>query len=313
MHWRLTRCRYNSTFFVSTNNNLYQIYYADESFAHGAPFNESFFDDKSWDNVDPKAIQRDLVAGRRFQNLSNNECIRDYAKTLLEDRSTLILVVDRPENCSIFKDPHIMTSSYEDCGNTSATSLYDMMVYRTTIEPAMAPYVLNWFSWICSEPDTYRYDGEDQGIEPYEKPPANMCSDGGWKTQLDADPWVVSGANVRYCLSETVSGQCHLNVAVNLLWVVIAFNFSKLVITCFLVASSLINKNPLVTIGDAAASFIESPDPTTKMMCLYTAKDMVGSGGAPKEEAAIAREYRNSKERWSAAVSKRRWILAALL
>lgn len=315
----LMRCRYNSTFFVSTNNNVYPIYYADESFAKGAPFNETFleyYDSYRWDGIDDiKQIQQDLVAGSRFQNLSNNDCIKAYAKTLVEDRSRVILVVDRPENCSIFQDtwqsrPPFRVSAYEDCGNISATSLYDTTEYTRGIQPEMSPLVNNWFYWICDQQNAYRYDGVEIGDETYDKPPNNLCSDGGWKDQLNADPWIVSGARVRYCLSEKVSKQCNLNVAVNLLWVVVSFNLVKLVITGFLVWSSLINSNPLVTIGDAAASFIEYPDSKTERMCLYTAEDMKG---LQKERAIFPVRYQHSRPKWSAAISKLRWILASIL
>ncbi|KAF4539260.1 uncharacterized protein LTHEOB_10424 [Lasiodiplodia theobromae] len=308
--------RYNSTFFVSTNNNMYQIYYADESFAHGAPFNETFFRDKHgyYSVVDPWKIQDQLLHTEIYQNLTNDECIESYAKTLIEDRGTLILVVDRPDNCSIFRDPNIHTFHYEDCGNTSATSLYDMTVYSVGIEPASEPYVSNWYYWICSQEAAYRRDGGDPA---YNKPPAELCSDGAWKKQLGADPWLVSGGRVRYCLSETVSNQCHLNVAVNLLWVVVAFNAAKLVITIVMAASSLINQNPLVTTGDAAASFIESPDQSTRGMCLYSAREIIAATRTRKDQpaaAVIARAYHpQQQQRWSAAVSKRRWILASAL
>lgn len=300
---------------MSTNNNMYQIYYADESFAHGAPFNETFFRDKrgEYSVVDPWKIQDQLLHTEIYQNLTNDECIESYAQTLMEDRGTLILVVDRPENCSIFRDPNIHTFHYEDCGNTSATSLYDMTVYSVDIQPAMEPYVSNWYYWICSQEAAYRRDGGDP---EYNKPPAELCSDGAWKKQLGADPWLVSGGRVRYCLSETVSNQCHLNVAVNLLWVVVGFNAAKLVITAVMAASSLINTNPLVTTGDAAASFIESPDPSTRGMCLYTAREIIETRTGKDHQPAppaIARAYHPQQQRWSAAVSKRRWLLASAL
>lgn len=290
---------------------MYQIYYADESFAHGAPFNETFFRDKHDEAVDPWKIQDQLMHTDIYQNLTNDECIESYAKTLIEDRGTVILVVDRPDNCSIFRDPKIHTFHYEDCGNTSATSLYDMTVYSVDIKPAMEPYVSNWYYWICSQEAAYRRDGGDP---EYNTPPAELCSDGAWKKQLGADPWLVSGGRVKYCLSETVSNQCHLNVAVNLLWVVVGFNAAKLVITAVMAASSLINQNPLVTTGDAAASFIESPDPRTRGMCLYSAREIIETRtGKDGPAPAIAHAYHPQQQRWSAAVSKRRWILVSAL
>ncbi|CAH0028180.1 unnamed protein product [Clonostachys rhizophaga] len=284
---------YNSIFFVSANNNLYRIWYADDSFARGAPFNETFFTQAiALGNVNADKVQDQLMHGDRYQNLTNDECINAYAKTLIEDRGNVILVMDIPENCSIFNDPFDLRlsepghSSHANCGNTSATSLYAVDNYNNNFSPETDPYITNWYYWICSQ------------------------DDGAWKDQLGADPWKVHGIKVNYCLSEKLNSQCQLRVSLNLIYVVIAFNAVKLIIIILIATSHWINDEPLVTVGDAAASFIESPDPRTKGICLTSARDFRNNKLSEERSRTV---YHPQRKRWFSAGSHFRWTIATLL
>uniref|UniRef100_A0A8H7N3W2 DUF6536 domain-containing protein n=1 Tax=Bionectria ochroleuca TaxID=29856 RepID=A0A8H7N3W2_BIOOC len=304
---------YNSIFFVSANNNLYRIWYADDSFARGAPFNETFFTQAiALGNVNADKLQDQLMHGDRYQNITNDECINAYAKTLIEDRGNVILVMDRPENCSIFNDPFDLRlsepghSSLADCGNTSATSLYAVDNYNNNFSPETDPYITNWYYWICSQESVYRTETENDPRSP----PDKLCSDGAWKDQLGADPWRVHGIKVNYCLSEKLNSQCQLRVSLNLIYVVIAFNAVKLIIIILIATSHWINDEPLVTVGDAAASFIESPDPSTKGVCL-TSAGYIRNNKLSEEISQTV--YHPQRNRWFSAGSRFRWTIASLL
>ncbi|CAH0003645.1 unnamed protein product [Clonostachys byssicola] len=296
---------YNSTFFVSSNNHLYRVWFADESFAKGAPFNGSVIRDLFIPPdimlANTKRLQQRLMQGE-FEKLSNDECINAYAKTLVQDRGDVVLIIDRPDSCTAF--PKISYAPFEECGNTSATSLYSMVNYETGMTPEISPRVTNWFSWICSQ--RYYYVDEKNSADP---PPAELCSDGAWKKQLGADPWIV-GTKVHYCLSEKLPNECQMNVAISLLYVVIGFNIVKLVLILAMVSSSWVNHKPLVTLGDAAASFIAVPDPRTKGMCLLSNKEIINHKG---DQVISATMYQPKKRKWASGVSKRRWIVASLL
>lgn len=79
-------------------------------------------------------------------------------------------------------------------------------------------------------------------------------------------------------------------------------------------------KEVLYTLGDAISSFVRSPDPTTKNMCLATKYDFMGKRSwkrpllreapNPSQEA---REWKEVKTSWMAAASVRRWITLIVL
>ncbi|GME42265.1 hypothetical protein GTA08_BOTSDO06373 [Neofusicoccum parvum] len=116
----------------------------------------------------------------------------------------------------------------------------------------------NWFYWICSQ--SYMPDKK-------EYLPNDLCSDGQWQKVVDHDKWNVYGFDIDHCLSERVDSQCTLNVAVDLLFVVIACNLIILVaVTVMLVK---IKETPLITIGDAVSSFIINTDKSTMVRGLF--------------------------------------------
>ncbi|KAK0618775.1 hypothetical protein DIS24_g11536 [Lasiodiplodia hormozganensis] len=116
---------YNSTFFVSTANNSYDVYFATEDFQKGASFDSNTFPPysdftdstnfivgledgttevrtASYLNIDerhdPYSIQSKMENlgvwnnGSLFERRNNSDCIQDYAKTPLSDRRNVILV-----------------------------------------------------------------------------------------------------------------------------------------------------------------------------------------------------------------------------
>ncbi|KAF9640150.1 hypothetical protein BFW01_g11956 [Lasiodiplodia theobromae] len=116
---------YNSTFFVSTANNSYDVYFATEDFQKGASFDSNTFPPYSDftystnfivgledgttevrnasylhidERHDPYSIQSKMENlgvwnnGSLFERRNNSDCIQDYAKTPLSDRRNVILV-----------------------------------------------------------------------------------------------------------------------------------------------------------------------------------------------------------------------------
>ncbi|KAK5720630.1 hypothetical protein LTR15_006590 [Elasticomyces elasticus] len=68
-------------------------------------------------------------------------------------------------------------------------------------------------------------------------------------------------APIKYCLAETVPADCAVHISSKLLIAVIVCNILK--IGCMLATLCVRTFRPLVNIGDAVASFLESPDPET--------------------------------------------------
>lgn len=62
-----------------------------------------------------------------------------------------------------------------------------------------------------------------------------------------------------------------------------------------------IRDEPLITMGDAVASFLGKSDPTTKNMCLLSIRDVRRKG-----YQAGARQWLNERLKWKDVVSKKR-------
>lgn len=86
------------------------------------------------------------------------------------------------------------------------------------------------------------------------------------------------GTPVGFCLaqrSETTDDTCTVQLSIITLIVVLALNLLTLLATALTLL--LRRFEPLVTLGDAISSFLQSPDPSTRTNCLLTKQDL-GSG-----------------------------------
>lgn len=88
----------------------------------------------------------------------------------------------------------------------------------------------------------------------------------------DDETWPVS-AHVTHSFARIVESQSRIQLSLYFMVVVIIFNFIKL----FIMLWVLINDDSeyIVTLGDAVASFLEYPDPTTNSMCMLGKEEML--------------------------------------
>lgn len=95
-------------------------------------------------------------------------------------------------------------------------------------------------------------------------------------TALDqANQWSLRDHPIDYCIARLSPSHCKLQFSQSILITVIVMNFAKaaVMLWTYLFQKSL----TLVTLGDAIASFLSSPDPLTTSRCLMTKTD-VGYG-----------------------------------
>jgi hypothetical protein len=132
----------------------------------------------------------------------------------------------------------------------------------------------------------------------------------------NADSWKVNGYEIEYCLSQLVRPHCKLQFSLAILGVVIAMNFCKCASMFWTV---FWQKSPtLTTVGDALASFLDSPDTLTQGRCLTSKVDIGkgphrwqqrGSKSPNTRPPAIAFDA-TIRRRWFTAASIRRWIIS---
>lgn len=110
-----------------------------------------------------------------------------------------------------------------------------------------------------------------------------------------------------YCLVEETAEHCELNFSIPMMVVVIVCNAIKAVV---MVTALMLLKTPtIVTVGDAIATFIENPDPTTEGMCLATKSDVTSERWRLKRPIP----WVSTQHYWFRAASWTRWTVCNLL
>ncbi|KAM0123886.1 hypothetical protein ACHAO1_011195 [Botrytis cinerea] len=113
---------------------------------------------------------------------------------------------------------------------------------------------------------------------------------------------------INSCYTETRIEQCKVKFSVLLMIVVIACNLIKAI--CMGFAARYVEKSPLVTLGDAIASFLRTPDPTTKGLCLVSKKDIQNHiWNGPLRP----RQWNPRQEKKFWAASRKRWVIVNIL
>ncbi|KAF9885044.1 hypothetical protein FE257_000775 [Aspergillus nanangensis] len=145
--------------------------------------------------------------------------------------------------------------------------------------------------------DPYRWICEDWK-------PLVSCSLSVPDIKTHSDNWIVSGGyKIESCLAEPLPEKCMLECSFPLAMIIIATNLAKAIIICF--TAFYLGDSPLLTTGDAVASFIKEPDETTKGVCLLSKNDIPFDG--------IPLEYNDRPKRWASAASKGRWAVCVSL
>lgn len=160
-------------------------------------------------------------------------------------------------------------------------------------------YYLGPSRWICS------------GITEYNE--GSKCSSFISKVGPGTD-WRVQSQNILYCLSEVTPERCKLQYSLPLAIVVMCFNLIKAIVICFVALTS--TETPILTSGDAIASFLRTPDETTKGKCLlsgryFGTRDQVSRRYFESQDDRQLK-YSRKRKRWGLAVSGRRWFACML-
>ncbi|RBR12251.1 uncharacterized protein FIESC28_08737 [Fusarium coffeatum] len=129
---------------------------------------------------------------------------------------------------------------------------------------------------------------------------------------------------VDHCWSEKYEAPCRLSIANSLLLIVCIMCGLKCTL-CFLVLKLRVwgDENPLMTPGDAIASFISRPDEETRGMCTLSLEDLrklpaktqLGLGDSTQAYKWLngPRQWYTSSRKFGKAVPRNIWILSSLL
>ena len=156
----------------------------------------------------------------------------------------------------------------------------------------------------CASDPVYWLCGRDSCMQPYEVDYRACTADG-----VDTADWQPFGSRVDYCLAETLDQKCKVQLTPNLAYVVVVVNLMKAAILAFTFFS--MKENPMMTIGDAVASFLRRKDQTTKNLCLMGKGDVKlwTHGQVHPRPMHVG----SKRRRWGSVISKSRWTVFILL
>ena len=117
-----------------------------------------------------------------------------------------------------------------------------------------------------------------------------------------ADNWTIGSDLVDYCLSLRMEENCRLQFSLAILILVIICNFVKAACMTLMVYQH--DPEPLVTLGDAIASFLNEPDLATQGICIATKNDFRKS-----HWTAAANTWQPRQLRWFKNASLKRWLV----
>ncbi|KAF2790980.1 hypothetical protein K505DRAFT_310397 [Melanomma pulvis-pyrius CBS 109.77] len=286
---------YNSAVFSSTSSNDYYAFSVSQSFIDNP---ECFNCDKiSGQYVshleEPIRMMHAKARNKILDTLPNAECISEYAKMIQSERRNVLLVADDS------KYPPANASTI------GATNVY--AVGKFNASDAEFPWqALGSYGWICSDLRTWDATTTCASLlGQIENAPD------AWKVGTTAGiGYVTVGPTygVQYCLSEKTEPRCKLQFILPIMVLVTILNLLKAILIFYVPLG--MKEEPLMTMGDAVASFLEREDPTTKGMCLLSVDD------AKKHKGyfpAGPKEWTVKKHQWKDVTSLTRRAVTILL
>ena len=314
---------YNSTVIATLSTQQYNVFLVTQDFVEGAPFTVDYSTlyevqprDDHQSNLQADEVTDILAKYQRnlssLERLSNKECIAIYTSSIISKYSDVLLI-------SNYGGAQQSNNSYI-LSNTAVDS-------PIVLDPSGAENLR--LQWLCAMPVYYDYETCGSNNRP--KDP-----NGNWTIELyplaghtlgeDAflsgdteNPLPINTTEIQYCLSQPVSEECETQFSLGIMIAVLVCNMVKTACMGYIVwmwkskKSSQVSSSssePLMTLGDALASFIAKPDATSRGVSLVGKTRFRGSD--PWSEV-MAMAGRSAKARWYRAVSMRRWIVCGLL
>lgn len=306
-------CRYNSAVFETRGATRYDVSVVDEDFLEGGSWNHSVAPEF---NTRITKLQKSLADGgarnpQRFQNLSLSECMTRYDSRYITDRRDIILVTPKRTwangtfflfgttvvdlSSPLYPDKTMWLFAAYDNPSGQFTE-YDSK-YREDLSAT-----LRW--WACK--DTPRLCYSDPSDTRSYCNPCNIKS-----TIANLDGWTIGGFPISYCLSELHESKCEVQFSLAILIIVMICNAIKAL--CMFLALRSLEDKPLVTIGDAIMSFLETPDKTTVGCCLLSKRDLNRLNKRNPQQVPQDRFWRPRTYFWFNGPSLTRWLLCIAL
>ncbi|KAL4799209.1 hypothetical protein BDV19DRAFT_385460 [Aspergillus venezuelensis] len=241
---------YNSTVYSTISANSYDIFVSDYSHLMSAtPDDVKIIYDVSSNYAYTMESASDLVEQSKILELLDpKDCISAYATIFQAKYANVALI----------------SPDFNNTGNITAPVA---LLGTSAVPSGGGSEEANPYYWICK-------DGRPRNkVEQHKK----VCSQNVSEVR-EQEEWYVKGFKVDYCLAQRTPEKCTLEYSLPLAIVVIGANFVK---TGLIVAAAVMlrgKENPLLTIGDAIASFLRVRDEESRGRGLLSREDVVKPG-----------------------------------
>ena len=284
--------RYNSTIFSTISANSYVVFAGSESFGKQSLASLNFEQSQNQDVAFSFSRLHEKAQDALLAELDASRCVDAYATTFQRDRGSLVLVTD-------------------DDDDVHDTSHYRVVSVQQILDPhahaRRQPAQADPYKWVCSQISNPAHD-----CNFYAPSIKNQAAGGNWTVVAHPDTENSTTLRVKKCLSEESPEHCRLQYSLELTVVVIVFNAIKAFILIFVVVGSAVG-NPILTIGDAVASYIRRPDRATQGGCLVSRRFTEVYALTDGVRYHKPRAFVERPRRWRSAVSCRRWIFTIML
>ena len=297
--------RFNSAVFEVSSTNDYSVAVVSEAFTQGAEFDERLRpldfarsgSRTAWVDATastptrwPFTTLQQRIA--QLERLTIEECVDAYQNPIISDRRNLLAVAS---DIWLTKEGLTNESSLLDFTFSTIDGSWDTAGGST--------------AWICAYLPKYWNSAS---------PPSCLASDvianitniTSVQTLYEKPIWVIMGFPIQYCLSEVVDDQhCQLQMSTLIMVVVLVCNLIKTIVMTLSLRH--MGGEMLVTIGDAAVSFLKDEDMNTlsdRLVSKDYLPDPCWSGDSLK-----VRTWRDNTKRWWQAPSLLLWCWCVLL
>ena len=315
---------FNSVVFTDFGANEYAVVPTTEEWLEGEAYDSSSFTNFDMDRIANITEQVDLYLPNlldeiqletgefvpRYQKLSAEECFDRYDNQFLSDIGNLYLVQD---GATVWRNLEVEVAVFNRSGEFT---WHNISEYKASKPEQLGD------SWAQN---SGRLDRQFPYLSSPRFFPSNewrcpahamgTCDIGNeYQVPSNRSLWQPYERPIKYCLVEQVAGSCR---------VLFTFPFAILVIVCNVIKAICMalllfgfrKHTPLLTMGDAVASFLERPDPETRGRCLHSRQLIVKrwrwetTNGAKNSELDVEPErFDPMRKRWGSAPSTARWF-----
>lgn len=272
---------YNSAVFSTLCTRRYNVAIVSREFLDGAPF---YVTSRYPDGNDTDTLLDYQKNHTSLVTLDNKACVEIYTAPIISTYSDLILVstYSNATNSLLYyesdQDSQLIMGSPGGPGTCSLPIL-------ETCNPSRV--IANPLEWSIDIPQDVNF--------------------GSTYTSTSEDPSIFNGTRIQYCLSKGVKEHCKLQFSLVIMIVVIVCNLIKTI--CMSIIAWKQDPEPLVTLGDAIASFLDRPDVKSEGNCVVGKTPLQ----AIKFWGPLISRWDLKRLRWFRAASRRRWLVCNIL